>query len=357
MYQAHLHMTCNQIGALVMFIRNINFDSGLGNGKKRVVRGLSAKIVDVEVIAQGFPIVKIPRICFETQVGHEGITFHRHQFSLRLCYAMTINKSQGQTLHKVNLDLRDDVFTHGQLYVALSRTTSRENILCLVKTNRLRDNAPHVANVVFREFIFDATGREPLYLNVNSSGNGKSTKSNTDTDSDSSSVKDSDSDNNSDNSENSSHDNSNEWTIVNEIGDGACLFRCIARKVHGDPDSHFITRQKIQQHIRDHLYDPIPLFDISSNDIISGGLQSNSVATLGQSHTLYTSVGHYLNLMSNAYAYATHIEITAANHLFNININVTFADTNYPSTYPEPNSCNVLYDPITQHYSSLQYHG
>ena len=238
-----------------MFIRNINFDSGLVNGKKGVVRGLSAKVVDVEVIAEGFPIVKIPRICFETQVGHKGLTFHRHQFPLRLCYAMTINKSQGQTLQKVGLDLRDDVFTHGQLYVALSRTTSRKNISCLVKKNRFIDNVPHVANVVFREFILAATGREPLYLNVHSSGNGKSNGNNTDTDTDSDSSSDSD------NSESSSDDNSNKWTIVNEIGDGACLFRCIARKVHGDPDLHFITRQQIQQHIRDHLYDPIPLFD------------------------------------------------------------------------------------------------
>ena len=89
---------------------------------------------------------------------------------------MTINKSQGQTLQKVGLDLTDDVFTHGQLYVALSRTTSREYILCLVKTNRLIDNVPHVANVVFRKLILAATGREPLYLNVDSSGNGKSNK-------------------------------------------------------------------------------------------------------------------------------------------------------------------------------------
>ena len=39
-----------RIGALVVFIININFDCGLVNGKKGVVRGLSAKVVDVEVI-------------------------------------------------------------------------------------------------------------------------------------------------------------------------------------------------------------------------------------------------------------------------------------------------------------------
>ena len=44
--------------------------------------------------------------------------FNRRQFPLTLCFAMTINKSQGQTLFRVGLYLKDPVFTHGQLYVA-----------------------------------------------------------------------------------------------------------------------------------------------------------------------------------------------------------------------------------------------
>jgi ATP-dependent exoDNAse (exonuclease V) alpha subunit len=55
--------------------------------------------------------------------------FTRLQFPLQLCYAMTISKSQGQTFTgKVELYLKDGVFSHGQLYVALSRATSVENI-------------------------------------------------------------------------------------------------------------------------------------------------------------------------------------------------------------------------------------
>jgi ATP-dependent exoDNAse (exonuclease V) alpha subunit len=52
-----------------------------------------------------------------------GFTLRRTQFPVRLAFAMTINKSQGQSLQTVGIDLRVPVFAHGQLYVALSRTT------------------------------------------------------------------------------------------------------------------------------------------------------------------------------------------------------------------------------------------
>ena len=45
---------------------------------------------------------------------------------------MTINKSQDQTLDVVGLYLSKPVFTHGQLYVALSRVTSREGLKILI---------------------------------------------------------------------------------------------------------------------------------------------------------------------------------------------------------------------------------
>ena len=73
-----------KLGSLISFIRNIFFDSGLVNGRN---------VLDIEVIADGSPLVKVPRTCFEVQVGGRGIAFHRMQFPVRSCYAMTINKS------------------------------------------------------------------------------------------------------------------------------------------------------------------------------------------------------------------------------------------------------------------------
>jgi ATP-dependent DNA helicase PIF1 len=48
---------------------------------------------------------------------------------------MTINKSQGQTIPRVGLDLTHEIFTHGQLYVALSRLKSGDNLKILLGPN------------------------------------------------------------------------------------------------------------------------------------------------------------------------------------------------------------------------------
>jgi ATP-dependent DNA helicase PIF1 len=47
--------------------------------------------------------------------------FKRLQFPVRLAFAMTINKSQGQSLEVCGINLEFPCFPHGQLYVACSR--------------------------------------------------------------------------------------------------------------------------------------------------------------------------------------------------------------------------------------------
>jgi ATP-dependent exoDNAse (exonuclease V) alpha subunit len=65
---------------------------------------------------------------------------------------MTINKSQGQSLWTVGLDLRIPVFSHGQLYVALSRTTSKTHLRILFPQD---SQNTETANVVYNEALLN----------------------------------------------------------------------------------------------------------------------------------------------------------------------------------------------------------
>ena len=57
-------------------------------------------------------------------------------FPIRLAFAMTINKSQGQTLQNVGLYLPEPVFGHGQLYVAVTRVGSAKRIRIFMITDK-----------------------------------------------------------------------------------------------------------------------------------------------------------------------------------------------------------------------------
>lgn len=87
----------------------------------------------------------LPRIPLQPSDTTFPFMFQRKQFPIRPCFAMTINKSQGQTLQSIGLDLRQNIFSHGMLYVALSRTGRRDNISYLSPT------LPR--NVVYKEVL------------------------------------------------------------------------------------------------------------------------------------------------------------------------------------------------------------
>ena len=97
-------------------------------------------------------IVYIPRICLTVKDPKWPFTLHRRQFPIRISYAMTINKSQGQTLASVGLYLKSPVFTHGQFYVAVSRVTSKSSLKILIE-NEDGTCGSETRNIVFPEIF------------------------------------------------------------------------------------------------------------------------------------------------------------------------------------------------------------
>jgi hypothetical protein len=98
-------------------------------------------------------IALIPRITLtpSAKSTNHAFVLRRRQFPVKLAFAMSINKAQGQSLKFVGLDLRVPVFSHGQLYVALSRATSSKNIKILLPQNDLQ--ACTTTNVVYPEIL------------------------------------------------------------------------------------------------------------------------------------------------------------------------------------------------------------
>jgi len=92
----------------------------------------------------------IPTVNLTPSYTKFPLKMHRRQFPLSVGFAMTINKSQGQSLQQVGLFLPKLVFSDGQLYVALSRVTSKKGlkILILDKDGKLHKQT---TIIVFKE--------------------------------------------------------------------------------------------------------------------------------------------------------------------------------------------------------------
>ncbi|CAL9002846.1 unnamed protein product, partial [Prunus brigantina] len=148
------HSLTLKIGMPIMLLRNLNQSSGLCNGTRLVVTQMVDRVIEAKILT-GSHIghkVFIPRIILSATENKWPFIFKRRQFPIRPCYAMTINKSQGQSLKQVGLYLPQPVFTHGQLYVALSRATSREGLKIIIDNNNEVPNK-YTKNIVYKDVL------------------------------------------------------------------------------------------------------------------------------------------------------------------------------------------------------------
>ncbi|KAL7075397.1 hypothetical protein ACQ4LE_005045 [Meloidogyne hapla] len=146
-----LHELRLKKNAIVMLIRNMKIENGLCNGTRMLVEEMRPNMIVCRLLSgdRAGHLVYIPRITLCCD-GEYPFDLHRHQFPLVLAFAMTVNKAQEQTLEKLGIDLTKDVFSHGQLYVALSRVRTWKALsIRLLETNSERK----VMNVVYKEIL------------------------------------------------------------------------------------------------------------------------------------------------------------------------------------------------------------
>ncbi|XP_046666819.1 uncharacterized protein LOC124358560 [Homalodisca vitripennis] len=136
------HVLRLKVGSVCLIMRNLNIGDGLVNGTKVIVTAISSRLITVRLIGNTFAFAE-----------GSPLRFCRRQFPLMLAYCMTGHKSQGQTIEYVGVDLRTDCFTHGQLYVLLSRVRRPDDIVVLVPDDRIVEGVAYAKNIVYDELL------------------------------------------------------------------------------------------------------------------------------------------------------------------------------------------------------------
>jgi len=137
---------------IVMLLRNLNPAHGHVNGARyQVVRMTNTLLILKSIMGvHAGKILALPRMpCSPGDENFPIQGFVRAQFPVRVCFGLTTNKAQGSSFSAaLGLDFRDDCFSHGQLYVGLSRTTHPANVSVLLNNDDRR-----AKNVVYPEAL------------------------------------------------------------------------------------------------------------------------------------------------------------------------------------------------------------
>lgn len=134
----------------VMMMQNLHDQNRLYNDTRLVITQLHRYYIEVQILDSRFDNQTWVSF-YALLITNKGDIFFlliQKQFSICVCFAITINKSQGQSLDLVGIDLRIFSFIHGQLYLVLSRITDISRLVLLFKKDEKEEKTE---NIVFPE--------------------------------------------------------------------------------------------------------------------------------------------------------------------------------------------------------------
>jgi hypothetical protein len=141
-----------KVGARYMCIRNLDPKRGLINGTMLQLLSMGSRYIQCRITSgpAAGSVVLMMKCVFTVTPEASGLPFTltRRQYPIIPAYCLSVHKAQGQTLKMCGVIFESDPFTHGQLYVALSRVASWHNL-----SVHLHSGETRVHNVVHKHLL------------------------------------------------------------------------------------------------------------------------------------------------------------------------------------------------------------
>lgn len=163
------HILQLKLGMLVMLLQNLDPQNGLCNGTQMVRIALHKNVIEIEITTGTHQSDRVFIQCIGMTPSPLDMPFTMRQqkFPLQLTFGMTINKSQGQTLSRIGVLLLSPIFSHGQLYVTLSRASLQETIEVVVQDNDAKNLCQQCSfgctmNIVYKDILQKTCNQCPI---------------------------------------------------------------------------------------------------------------------------------------------------------------------------------------------------
>ena len=157
------HVLHLKVGTCIILIRNLNIKEGHCNGTRYIILELTNRCIHARKLnatGDGNDNIFIPRIPLHSNESDYPVPFIRMQFPVLVAYYLTISRAQGQTFKKAGMYLPKNVFSHGHMYVGLSRCGDPNGLHIFADQGEfmhvrhmLEDTKTYCKNVVYTEML------------------------------------------------------------------------------------------------------------------------------------------------------------------------------------------------------------